>query len=95
MLWEAGLKTASTNTDNLAEYYYHDGTSWQEDLGRSNHFLYNEKIHSVYSSIDKEKSKWHWQIGLRYELTSYKANQLGNTVVKDSSFKKNYGSLFP
>jgi hypothetical protein len=95
MLWEAGLKTASTNTDNLAEYYYHDGTNWQEDLGRSNHFLYHEKIHSAYSSIDKEKGKWHWQTGLRYELTSYKANQLGNTVVKDSSFKKNYGSLFP
>ncbi len=22
LLWESGLKTASTNTDNLAEYYY-------------------------------------------------------------------------
>jgi iron complex outermembrane receptor protein len=95
LLWEAGLKTASTNTDNLAEYYFHDGTDWQSDLSRSNHFLYDEKIHSVYSSVDKQKGKWHWQTGLRYELTSYKANQLGNTIVKDSSFRKNYGSLFP
>ena len=95
LLWEVGLKTASTKTDNLAQYYYYDGNSWQDDLSRSNHFLYDENIHSFYSSVDKQLGKWHWQTGLRYELTSYKANQLGNTVVKDSSFQKNYGSLFP
>lgn len=94
-LWEAGLKTATTNTDNLAEYYFNDGNNWYDDLSRSNHFLYDENIHSAYSSIDAERGKWHWQAGLRYEATNYKANQLGNTVVKDSSFTKNYGSLFP
>ncbi|HEV7782632.1 MAG TPA: outer membrane beta-barrel protein, partial [Chitinophagaceae bacterium] len=94
-LLEAGIKTARTNTDNLASYYFNNGATWQDDLGRSNHFLYDENIHSVYSSVDAEKGKWHWQMGLRYELTSYKANQLGNTVVKDSAFKRNYGSLFP
>ncbi len=95
LLWETGLKTATTNTDNLAEYFYKDGAGWQADLSRSNHFLYDEKIHSAYTSIDAEKGKWHWQAGLRYEFTTYKANQLGNAVVKDSSFTKNYGSLFP
>jgi len=95
LLWETGLKTASTNTDNLARYYFHDGTNWQDDLSRSNHFLYDEKIHSAYTSLNQQKDKWHWQAGVRYELTAYKANQLGNTVAKDSSFKKNYGSLFP
>ncbi len=94
-LWEAGLKTASTNTDNLAEYFYYDGANWYDDLGRSNHFLYDEKIHSVYSSLSGENKKWQWQGGLRYEYTSYKANQLGNTVVKDSAFSRKYGSLFP
>ncbi len=95
MTWEAGLKTASTNTDNLAQYYFHDGSVWQDDLSRSNHFLYDENINSAYTSFDVQKGKWHWQTGFRYELTSYKANQLGNSVVKDSSFKRNYGSLFP
>lgn len=94
-LWETGVKTASTNTDNLARYFYSDGNNWYDDLSRSNHFLYDENIHSIYSSIDAEKGKWHWQTGLRYEYTSYKANQLGNTVVKDSAFQKNYGSFFP
>ncbi len=95
LLWETGLKTATTNTDNLAQYYYNDGSVWQDDLSRSNHFLYDENIHSAYSSIDVQQGKWRWQTGLRYEMTKYKANQLGNTVVKDSSFQKNYGSLFP
>jgi iron complex outermembrane recepter protein len=95
LLWETGLKTASTNTDNLAAYSYYDGVSWQDDLSRSNHFLYDEKIHAAYSSVDVEKGQWHWQSGLRYEYTTYKANQLGNAVVKDSAFQKNYSSLFP
>ena len=95
ILWEAGVKTARTNTDNLTQYYFHDGNTWYDDLSRSNHFLYDERIHSVYGSTDIEKGKWHWRLGLRYEFTDYKANQLGNTVIKDSAFKKNYGSLFP
>lgn len=94
-LLESGLKTAINKTDNLADYYYYDNNNWLPDLSRSNHFLYNEKISAAYASIDAEKSKWHWQLGLRYELTSYKAHQLGNTVVKDSAFKKNHGNLFP
>lgn len=95
-LLETGLKTAFSKTDNLAEYYYTDNNNnWQPDLSRSNHFLYNESISAAYASIDAEKNKWHWQAGLRYEYTYYKAHQLGNAVVKDSAFKKNYGSLFP
>lgn len=95
ILWETGIKTASTATDNLAQYYYNDGSGWRDDLGRSNHFLYDEKIHAAYSSIDAEAGKWRWQTGIRYEFTNYKANQLGNSVVKDSAFQKKYGSLFP
>ncbi|MET0393384.1 MAG: TonB-dependent receptor, partial [Chitinophagaceae bacterium] len=94
-LLETGLKTAINKTNSLAEYYYYDGTNWQPDLSRSNHFLYDERISAAYASVDAEKGKWHWQTGLRYELTSYKAHQLGNALVKDSSFKRNYGSLFP
>lgn len=92
---ETGLKTAINKTDNLADYYFLDNNNWVPDLSRSNHFLYNEKINAAYASIDAEQGKWHWQIGLRYEITSYKAHQLGNALIKDSAFDKNYGSLFP
>jgi iron complex outermembrane receptor protein len=92
---ESGLKIAINKTDNLADYFFYDGTNWQPDLRRSNHFLYDERISAAYASVDAEKGKWHWQTGLRYEYTSYKANQLGNAVVKDSSFTRHYGGLFP
>ncbi len=95
-LLEAGLKTAINNTDNLAEYYLAvNSNPWQTDLNRSNNFKYNEAISAAYASVDAEKGKWHWQAGLRYEFTYYKAHQLGNAVVKDSAFKRQYGSLFP
>lgn len=92
---ETGLKTAINKTDNLADYYLFDTNRWVTDLSRSNHFLYDEKISAAYASADAQKEKWHWQAGVRYEFTSYKAHQLGNAVVKDSAFNKNYGSLFP
>jgi hypothetical protein len=95
-LLETGLKTAINKTDNLAEYYLAlNNNPWQADLRRSNHFLYNETISAAYASVDAENGKWHWQTGLRYEFTHYKAHQLGNAVVKDAAFKRNYGSIFP
>lgn len=94
LLWEAGWKSSRVNTDNLAQYYYKDN-DWEEDLGKSNHFLYTENIHALYSSIDKKTAKWDIQAGLRYEYTSYDAKQLGNSVAKDSSFNRKYNSLFP
>lgn len=94
-LWEGGMKTAHTKTNNLAEYSFNNGQGWFDDLSRSNHFLYDERISSVYSSLSTDAKKWQFQGGLRYENTSYKANQLGNAVVKDSAFKKEYGNLFP
>lgn len=94
-LLETGMKTAVNKTDNLAEYFHLDNNNWLPDLARTNHFLYNEKISAAYASTDAEKGKWHWQAGLRYEFTAYKANQLGNAMVKDSAFNRTYGSLFP
>src|SRR5690606_15373770 len=58
-LLETGLKTAINNTDNLADFYVHDGIDWQADLSRSNHFLYDERISAAYASVDAESGKWH------------------------------------
>lgn len=95
LLWETGWKTARVSTDNNAKYFFLDNGGWHEDLGKSNHFLYTENIHALYTNFNTKAGRWGVQAGLRYELTSYKANQLGNAVVKDSSFTRNYGNLFP
>ena len=92
---QAGWKSSSTNTDNLASYDNLKSTGWVPDNVKSNHFLYDERIHALYASVDKKYKKISFQIGLRYENTGYKGHQLGNAVQKDSSFSRNYSGLFP
>jgi iron complex outermembrane receptor protein len=92
---EAGVKSSHINTDNLANYDFFDGTHWQPDYGKSNHFLYTENIYAAYASAEQKFEKITMQLGLRYENTSYEADQKGNAVRKDSSFSRNYDGLFP
>lgn len=93
--WDLGWKTSHISTDNLAQYYYLQSGSWLDDAGKSNHFLYAENIHAFYTNAEAKKGKWTIQTGLRYEYTAYNAKQLGNAIVKDSSFDRHYNSLFP
>jgi len=92
---ESGLKTSRITTDNIAAYQSFDGSVWKDDLSRSNHFIYTENIYAAYSSFEKKAGSFSFQAGLRYEFTHYNANQLGNAQVKDSSFSRRYGGLFP
>ncbi len=92
---ETGLKWAATSTNNKAAYTINNGSGWEEDLGKSNQFLYDEQIRAVYASVERKINRWWYQLGLRYEHTSYDAHQLGNAVNKDSAFSNQYGSLFP
>lgn len=92
---ESGIKLSRINTDNTAAYFFKEGIYWREDPGKTNHFLYTENIQAAYSNIEKKAERWTLQAGLRFEHTGYRANQLGNSVQKDSSFTRNYSSLFP
>lgn len=92
---ETGVKWAATSTNNKAAYTINKGGGWEEDLGKSNQFIYDEQIRAAYASLERKINRWWYQVGLRYEHTSYDAHQLGNTVIKDSAFSNQYGSLFP
>jgi len=92
---QSGWKSSHIATDNTASYQNFDGSVWKEDYGKSNHFLYKENIHALYSSIETKYKRFSMQAGLRYEYTSYDANQLGNVQQKDSAFSRNYSGLFP
>ncbi len=92
---QSGWKSSHISTDNTAAYQNFDGTAWNEDYNKSNHFLYKENIHALYSSLETKYKKFSLQAGLRYEYTGYDANQLGNVLQKDSAFSRNYSGLFP
>ncbi len=91
---EAGLKTSFVKTNNTAKYYNQFGTAETIDYKKTNNFLYEENIHAAYLNYNRQFKKLGVQAGLRYEFTSYKGNQYGNSAT-DSTFTKGYGNLFP
>ncbi len=93
--WQAGWKSAFISTDNLAAYFTLQGQNRLPDLGKTNHFRYRENIQAIYGSAEKKMGDITLQAGLRYEYTGYNAHQLGNAVIKDSSFSRKYDNLFP
>lgn len=92
---ETGWKSSFITTDNEARYQYLHSGGWMNDLGKSNHFLYNENINALYSNAATQQGRWKLQGGLRYEQTHYQAKQVGNTLQRDSAFSRTYKGLFP
>lgn len=92
---QTGLKASHVRTDNNAMYENSFQGHQEADLGKSNHFIYNENIQAAYISWNKQIKKWGFQVGLRSENTQSSGHQLGNAVVKDSSFTKHYLNFFP
>jgi len=92
---EAGIKTSFVNTDNTASFFdVEDGVS-TPNYEFSNRFKYRENINAGYLNYARDWTKFSIQLGLRMENTVMKGNQLGNPLVKDSSFTRNYTNLFP
>jgi hypothetical protein len=91
----AGLKTSYTTTDNTADYFYTLANITKPDYGKTNHFLYRENINAAYLNANKDYKRFSIQAGLRLENTVSNGHQLGNVQKPDSSFNRNYTSLFP
>ena len=90
MRFDAGFKLSYVENDNQVEYLRLENGNWVPD-SRSNHFIYKENINAAYISLNKKWKKFSAQTGLRLENTVSKGNQL----TTDSSFVRNYTSLFP
>ncbi|MBL7697368.1 MAG: TonB-dependent receptor [Chitinophagaceae bacterium] len=88
---EAGLKTSFVNTDNNVRYQRDTTTGWKIDDQRTNHFVYKENVNAAYAILTHSVKKWEFTGGLRVENT----NASGTQKLNDSSFNRNYTSLFP
>ncbi|RZK01810.1 MAG: TonB-dependent receptor, partial [Flavobacterium sp.] len=104
MKFETGLKSSYvvTNNDFLSEQFLLD--AWENDLGKSNNFVYKENINAAYLNFSTPLSKKiSAQFGLRLENTITDGHSTGfryNTAINrfgnfDTSFNKNYTQLFP
>lgn len=92
---EAGAKTSFVKTSNIADFYDVADNVKVPNYTFSNNFQYKENINALYLNYSRDFRKISVQAGLRLENTNITGNQLGNIVVKDSSFKRNYTNLFP
>ena len=59
--------------------------------GLTNRFLYDERIAAAYASLDARLGDVSLNAGLRYEHTFLE----GENVTSDSSFRRDYGGVFP
>jgi iron complex outermembrane recepter protein len=89
---EAGLKAAYVETDANAVYDSLINNNLVRDFGRSNHFVYDERISAAYINYSRPFSKkLSGQLGLRLENTVAHGNQL----TTGEKFTLDYTQLFP
>ncbi len=93
--FEAGAKASWIETDNTAAFFDQENNVLTPNLTFSNRFKYQEQIQAAYVNYNRTFGKLELQSGLRLERTAIVGNQLGNAVVPDSTFERQYNSLFP
>ena len=92
--WEAGLKTSFVSSDNDAKFWDVSIGTPQNDVNKTNHFLYHENINAAYLNVSKEYKKFNFQVGLRGEQTNIKTEQQIGNVHFDSSYFQLFPSAF-
>jgi hypothetical protein len=88
---EAGIKSSIVKTDNNFRSENFVGEDWQNDLGRSNQFLYDENINAAYGNLSTKYKHTSVQLGLRMEQT----NSKGNSITQNKVANRHYLNLFP
>jgi hypothetical protein len=88
---EAGIKNSWVKTDNDLRAEEFTNNTWQNDLKRSNQFIYDENVNALYSNVNKQFKSTSIQLGLRVEQT----NSTGNLITNNEVVKRSYWDFFP
>lgn len=89
---DAGIKFSHSSTNNNLRYDTLDTQNqWDYDAGRSNQFLYTEKIQAAYLATSGKLGVLQVNAGLRAERT----NSISNSVTLDSLVKNRYVKWLP
>lgn len=88
---EAGLKSSWVKTDNDLQAEELVNNIWQNDVRRSNQFVYDENVNAAYTNINKQFKNTSIQLGLRVEQT----NSKGNLVTTNTIVERDYFDFFP
>jgi len=93
--FEAGVKSSWVTTGNNDQWFNNEDGTFVPDYTMSDHFVYKENINAAYVSAQNQWKRWGIKGGLRLENTRDDGRQLSNPALPDSTFTKNYNSLFP
>ncbi|WP_353195036.1 TonB-dependent receptor [Parapedobacter defluvii] len=88
---ETGLKYSNVSSDNDMRFENQASGNWQNDAGRTNHFLYEEQVAAAYVNYSMQLGKWGAQAGLRGEYTLSD----GNSITMANRVKRDYIDFFP
>ncbi|MBB2146174.1 TonB-dependent receptor [Pedobacter sp. LMG 31464] len=88
---EAGVKSSWVKTDNDLRAEEYKNNVWQNDVRRSNQFVYDENVNAAYTNFNKQFKNTSVQLGLRVEQT----NSTGNLITNNTVVKRSYWDFFP
>ncbi|WP_257669332.1 TonB-dependent receptor [Parapedobacter tibetensis] len=88
---EAGIKYSNVASDNDMRFENQVDGAWQNDVGRTNHFLYEEQVAAAYANYSTKLGKWGFQAGLRSEYTISD----GNSITLQNRIQRDYIDFFP
>lgn len=88
---ETGLKYSDVRSDNDMGFYDQVDGSWQNNVNRSNRFVYTERVSAAYAIYNQNINKTEIKAGLRVEHTYSD----GNSITLNSRNKRDYLSFFP
>lgn len=91
MKLDLGMKASFVNTDNNFVFENFVQQQWQNDVTRSNRFVYDENINAAYANFKTKFKSTTVQLGLRAEQT----NSKGNSITENKIVKRDYINLFP
>jgi len=92
--WEAGLKTSFVSSDNDAKFFDVSTGSPENDVNKTNHFLYKEYNNAGYVNFSRDFKKFDIQIGFRGEHTRITTWQEMGNITFDSSYFQLFPSAF-
>ena len=94
MKFEAGIKSSIVKTDNDFRFEELKGSNWENDIRRSNQFVYDENVNAAYTNLNKQFKKTSVQFGLRAEQTNSKGNSITTSKLVERSYLDVFPSLF-
>lgn len=77
--------------DFFAEYFDPSVQRFVEDVGKTNHFIFDETVHALYATYRRTLGGFGFQAGLRTEQVFVTSNLLA----RDSSIANDYFNLYP